>query len=129
MGNPRYQEDGPDGEGFGLTLHWDKLEEPYHWRRPRRIFVNSMSDLFHPAVPEEFLARSFAVMLRCRQGDPDEQASVALDEPRLVGCPHGQDKRLTREGCLFGSGNKCSVLNRLDRGLSDIPVNLTETHR
>jgi protein gp37 len=67
MGNPRYQMDGPDGEGFGLTLHWDKLEEPRRWRRPRRVFVDSMSDLFHPGIPEAFLARVFAVMADCEQ--------------------------------------------------------------
>jgi protein gp37 len=42
MGNPRYQADGP---GFGVTLHPDKLAEPLGWRKPRRVFVNSMSDL------------------------------------------------------------------------------------
>jgi protein gp37 len=67
MGNPRYQVDGPDGEGFGLTLHWDKVEEPRHWRRPRRVFVNSMSDLFHPGIPEAFLLRVFGVMADCHQ--------------------------------------------------------------
>jgi protein gp37 len=45
MGNPRYQADGPDGSGFGVTLHRDKLAEPPSWRKPRRVFVNSMSDL------------------------------------------------------------------------------------
>jgi protein gp37 len=67
MGNPRYQSDGPDGEGFGLTLHWDKLDEPRRWRRPRRVFVNSMSGLFHPAIPQAFLLRAFEVMRACPQ--------------------------------------------------------------
>jgi protein gp37 len=40
----------------------EKLDEPLHWRKPKRIFVNSMSDLFHPEVPDEFIARVFAVM-------------------------------------------------------------------
>lgn len=67
MRNPRYQNDGPDGEGFGLTLHWDKIDEPLRWRKPRRVFVNSMSDLFHPQVPSGFLDRVFEVMARCSQ--------------------------------------------------------------
>jgi protein gp37 len=67
MGNPRYQVDGPDGEGFGLTLHWDKLDEPRHWRRPRRVFVDSMSDLFHPGIPDAFLMRVFTVMADCQR--------------------------------------------------------------
>ena len=47
MGNPRYR------DGFKLTLHPDQLTLPLRWRDPRRIFVNSMSDLFHEDVPEE----------------------------------------------------------------------------
>jgi protein gp37 len=45
-----------------VTLHPDRLDQPIRWRRPRRIFVNSMSDLFHDAVPDEFVADVFAVM-------------------------------------------------------------------
>lgn len=63
MGNPRYQNDSPEGhEGFGVTLHHDKLDEPLHWRKPRRVFVNSMSDLFHEDVPFEFIADVFHTM-------------------------------------------------------------------
>src|SRR3954451_287451 len=65
MGQPRYQRDGDprtSGPGFGLTLHEDKLEEPLRWRKPRVVFVNSMSDLFHKDVPMEFIARVFGVM-------------------------------------------------------------------
>lgn len=48
--------------GFMLTLHPDILEEPLQWRKPQTIFVNSMSDLFHKAVPLEFIQRVFSVM-------------------------------------------------------------------
>jgi hypothetical protein len=48
--------------GFGLTLRPDTVELPKHWRRPRIIFVNSMSDLFHVGVPDAFIHRVFAVM-------------------------------------------------------------------
>src|SRR6185437_14749498 len=45
----------------------EKLKEPLGWKQPRRVFVNSMSDLFHDGVPEEFINRVFAVMaLACR---------------------------------------------------------------
>lgn len=67
MGNPRYQRDGADGPGFGLTLHPDVLEKPLRWRKPRRVFVDSMSDLFHPDVPSEFVQRVWEVMGRCPQ--------------------------------------------------------------
>lgn len=48
--------------GFALTLRPDALEAPLRWRQPRVIFVNSMSDLFHTGVPEEFIRRVFDVM-------------------------------------------------------------------
>jgi protein gp37 len=65
QGSRRYQVDGDprtSGPGFGLTLHPDVLDKPRHWRDPRRVFVNSMSDLGHPGIPDEFLAAIFDVM-------------------------------------------------------------------
>lgn len=56
MHNPRYR------NGFGLTLHSDQLELPLKWRQPRRIFVNSMSDLFHEDIPSEYIKAVFEVM-------------------------------------------------------------------
>lgn len=61
MGNPRYV------NGFRVTLHHDKIHEPRRWRKPRRVFVNSMSDLFHTEVPEWFVTKCFRVMLACPQ--------------------------------------------------------------
>jgi protein gp37 len=48
--------------GFDVVLREDKVELPLRWTRPRRIFVNSMSDLFHEAVPDLFIERVFDVM-------------------------------------------------------------------
>lgn len=45
-----------------IQLHPERLEDPAHWRRPRKIFVNSMSDLFHEGVPDEFIWRIFQNM-------------------------------------------------------------------
>lgn len=45
-----------------VQLHRDRLEQPLHWRKPRRVFVDSMSDLFHEDVPFEFIAAVFGVM-------------------------------------------------------------------
>jgi protein gp37 len=61
MGSQRYE------HGFAVTLHEDLIEEPLRWVKPRTIFVNSMSDLFHENVPLEFIARVFDTMRRCPQ--------------------------------------------------------------
>ena len=56
MGQPNY------ANGFSVALHEHALELPLRWKTPRTIFVNSMSDLFHEEIPEEFIQRVFAVM-------------------------------------------------------------------
>src|SRR5437763_11310100 len=61
MGNPSYL------NGFELTLHERVLETPLSWKKPRTVFVNSMSDLFHKDVPAEFILRVFDVMRRAAQ--------------------------------------------------------------
>jgi protein gp37 len=48
--------------GFQLTLHETALDLPLKWKKPQTIFVNSMSDLFHPDVPDEFIRKVFDVM-------------------------------------------------------------------
>lgn len=58
MGHRRY------ANGFKLTLHEDILELPLSWKKPQRIFVNSMSDMFHEDVPTWFIHRTFDVMCR-----------------------------------------------------------------
>lgn len=65
MGQASYQTDGDpktSGPGFALTLQPTRLEVPLRWSRPRRVFVDSMSDLFHEAVPDNYLDQVFAVM-------------------------------------------------------------------
>ena len=58
MGQSNYR------DGFRLTLQPHMLEHPLHWRKPRRVFVNSMSDLFHESVPTEYIHQVFDVMRR-----------------------------------------------------------------
>ena len=53
--------------GFALTLHHQALEIPLKWKKPKLIFVNSMSDLFHKEVPVLFVQQVFAVMNQCPQ--------------------------------------------------------------
>jgi protein gp37 len=59
---------GGDHRWTGKVVLAEKvLDQPLRWRRPRRIFVNSMSDLFHEAVPDEWIDRIFAGMARASQ--------------------------------------------------------------
>lgn len=70
MRNPRYQSDGArrtSGPGFGVTLHHDQVTLPLRWKKSRLVFVNSMSDLFHPDVPEGFIKDVFLTMNEARQ--------------------------------------------------------------
>ena len=64
MGSAKYQNDGDprtSGSGFDVTIHPPALDEPYRWRNPRTVFVNSMSDLFHARVPLDFIRDIFDV--------------------------------------------------------------------
>jgi protein gp37 len=55
--------DHPYEQGFDLRLWPQRIDQPLRWKRSRQIFVNSMSDLFHPDVPDEFIAEVFATMV------------------------------------------------------------------
>lgn len=58
MGQANYR------DGFAVRTHENALELPLSWQKPQSIFVNSMSDLFHESVPEDFILRVFDVMKR-----------------------------------------------------------------
>lgn len=61
MEGRRFNGDGP-GATTGVRLHPDRLDQPLRWQRPRRVFVNSLADLFHDDVPLEFIVGVWAVM-------------------------------------------------------------------
>jgi protein gp37 len=61
MGHPNYR------NGFELTTHEHTLTAPFTWPRPKTVFVNSMSDLFHELVSVEFIQRTFSVMTTAQQ--------------------------------------------------------------
>ncbi len=61
MGNPNYC------NGFKVATHAHVLSAPLNWKKPRTIFVNSMSDLFHVHVPNDFIYKVFEVMRRAEQ--------------------------------------------------------------
>ena len=65
MGQPKYQRDGDpktSGPGFGLTEHADVFAQMLRRKKPARVFLNSMSDIFHAEVSDGFIARTFAAM-------------------------------------------------------------------
>jgi protein gp37 len=79
-------------QGFDLRLWPGRLEQPLSWRRPRRVFVNSMSDLFHEDIPDAFITEVFDVMVRAQWHTfqvptkrPDRLAALA---PRLPWPPN-----------------------------------------
>ena len=87
MGHRNYR------NGFKLTLHEQSLEIPLSWRKPQMIFVNSMSDLFHKDVSEDFIQRVFHIMRRAywhqfqvltKRADRLEQLSPRIDWPKNV---------------------------------------------
>ena len=61
MGNPRYI------NGFNVTIHEDLFDRPFQWARPKLVFVNSMSDLFHESIPDEVILRLFETMNKATQ--------------------------------------------------------------
>ncbi len=77
----------PENAEHNLTVWPERLDQPLRWRRPRMVFVNSMSDLFHELLPEEFIADVFAVMAIAKQHTfqvltkrPDRMRDVLNDE-------------------------------------------------
>lgn len=79
MGTAKYR------NGFEVTIHPTTLYEPLAWSKPRLVFVNSMSDLFHDAVPEDFIHSGFAVMNRASQ----HTFQVLTKRPQRVAAMNG----------------------------------------
>jgi protein gp37 len=97
MGSAKYQTDGDprtSGPGFGLAMHADTLTEPLRWKKPRKVFVNSMSDLFHARVSREFQARVFAVMA----ATPQHTYQILTKRPERAA-------RILTDLCTCGAGH------------------------
>ena len=94
----------PYEQGFDLRLVPEKLTEPLSWKKPRRVFVNSMSDLFQDGVPDDFIDRVFAIMaltpqhtyqvltkrperMHAYMNAPDVRQRVALAAAKIDGDP------------------------------------------
>jgi protein gp37 len=101
MGSAKYQNDGDprtSGPGFGAAMHPDALGLPLTWRKPRRIFVNSMSDLFHEKFTDEFIARVLAVMATC----PQHTFQILTKR-------HARMRSFLRDECQCGSQHPAGV--------------------
>ena len=97
MGQAKYQTDGDprtSGPGFGLAVHPDALDAPLHWRKPRKVFVNSMSDLGHARIPHDFLAQVWAVMAMAQQ----HTFQVLTKRPERL-------RRFLQDDCQCGRGH------------------------
>ncbi|MFE6903838.1 DUF5131 family protein [Streptomyces sp. NPDC057717] len=80
--------------GFDITLRPERLALPLKWRKPRRAFVNSMSDLFHKDIPDEYVARTFAVM-----------ALTPQHTYQILTKRHGRMRSLLNDNCGCGNGH------------------------
>ena len=97
----------PFETGFDLTLRPARLEQPLSWRRSQLIFVNSMSDLFHKDIPEEYIHRVFDTMERARLARvPGTHKAQFADAPLCPRALPGREcavtylaRRLHRERC------------------------------
>lgn len=103
MGSAKYQVDGnpaTSGPGFGVSIHPNALSQPLRWRAPKKVFVNSMSDLFHDQVPDEYISKVFAVM-----------AQAGQHTFQVLTKRHGRMRSLLRPG----SGFAAAVLDQVGR--------------
>jgi protein gp37 len=119
MGAEKYQNDGnpvTSGPGFGITTHPASLRQPYTWRKPVTVFVNSMSDLFHAKVPAGFVQDVFDVMADTPQHTYQVLTKRSLRLRRMA------DKLNWPANVWMGvSVEEPKVLNRIDH-LRDVPA-------
>ncbi|MER8002980.1 phage Gp37/Gp68 family protein [Streptomyces sp. NPDC095613] len=84
--------------GFDITLRPERLTLPLKWRKPRKVFVNSMSDLFHKDIPDEYIARTFAVM-----------ALTPQHTYQVLTKRHGRMRSVLTDLCTCGNGHAPGV--------------------
>jgi protein gp37 len=85
-------------QGFDVVLRPDKLTLPLSWKKPKRVFVNSMSDLFHAKVPIEYIARVFAIM-----------ALTPQNTYQVLTKRHGRMRTLLSDLCRCNGGHVAGV--------------------
>lgn len=101
MGQAKYQRDGDprtSGPGFGFAMHPDTLRIPLTWKKPRRVFVNSMSELFHKDATVDFIAQMWAVM-----------AATPQHTYQILTKRHARMRSVLRDECRCGAGHAPGV--------------------
>jgi len=118
MNNRRYE------NGFEFTIHMDKVDEPVSWKKPRKVFVNSMSDLFHEDSSFDFVKAVFRTMM----ATPRHQYQVLTKRPEKAA---EWLQRLVAEGIYapvehiwFGTSvEDTNVMDRVD-ALREVPAGI-----
>ena len=103
MGQEKYK------HGFKLTVHPKSLDAPYEWKKPKTVFVNSMSDLFHKDVPLSFIKRVFDVM----NDTPQHTYQVLTKRPEIV-LKYNDKLNWTSNIWMGTSVEDSRVTNRID---------------
>ena len=104
--------------GFKVTLQEQALELPLSWKKPRNVFVNSMSDLFHKDVPFDFIRRVFDVMKRC----PQHTFQVLTKRPEIT-AEYAPDLCWPSNIWMGASVENAIVVHRID-ALRSIPAGI-----
>lgn len=112
MGNPRYQ------NGFNVTLHPDLIDTPRQWKKPKTIFVNSMSDLFHKDVPTDFIKQVFHTM----NETPQHTYQVLTKRPERV-ATISETLNFSENIWIGTSVENDKVLDRIEH-LNNIPAKI-----
>ena len=96
--------------GFELTLHPSALEIPYTWKKPKIVFVNSMSDLFHENVPLEFIQKIFKVM-----NDNPQHTFQILTKRADILCSYNYKFEWTPNIWMGVTVENCKAVDRIDQ--------------
>lgn len=106
FGGPAYP------NGFGITLRPHRIDDPKKWKKPARVFVNSMSDLFHEDIPPEFLEECLEVMRDC----PQHTFQILTKRPEQMLKTMWAWYDCDCENCTMGNG--CGFLPNIWLGVS-----------
>ena len=116
MGNIRYK------NGFQPTVHEDLIDLPFQWKTPKRVFVNSMSDIFHEQIPDKYILQIFETMNQCRQHEfqvltkrPERLSSlndkIVWTDNIWMGVTIESDKYLNRADMLRNCGARIKFIS------------------